>query len=258
MKVRRVASPQLEGVSMLPGYAGRYYGAGAFPQGNVNLGGAPRPQPQAAPAPQVQQTNLGGAPGPQVQAAPAPQVQQAMPPLGQTRPLLAYGLPAAAGLAVGGMLYNQGESPGTAAIGGAAAALGARGGLGAARLAGQYAPFLTDTARSAIVPAGKALVEAAGKVPAGGKRMKALEGGADILRNLYQGAGQITPGMVQKTAAVGAVPLAAGLAGLGGVAAGAIPSAIGVPGFQAQMPINPEAYGSSNAQSIYPTTMQLS
>jgi hypothetical protein len=180
-----------------------------------------------------------------------------MKPLGQIRPLLAYGLPAAAGLAVGGMLSNQGEDPGTAAIGGAAAALGARGGLGAARMAGRYAPMLTETARAAIVPVGKAMVGAAGKVPAGSKRMKALEGGADILRGLYQGAGQIAPNMVQRTAAVGAVPLAAGLAGLGGVAAGAVPSALGIPGFQAQMPINPEGYGSSNAQSIYPTTLQL-
>ena len=180
-----------------------------------------------------------------------------MKPLGQTRPLLAYGLPAAAGLVVGGMLSNQGEDPGTAALGGAAAALGARGGLGAARMAGRYAPFLTETARSAIVPVGRAVSEAAKRAPAGSKRMSALEGGADILRNLYQGAGQIAPGMVQKGAAVGAVPLAAGLAGLGGVAACAIPSAIGVPGFQAQMPINPEEYGSSNARSIYPTTLQL-
>jgi hypothetical protein len=180
-----------------------------------------------------------------------------MKPLGQTRPLLAYGLPAAAGLVVGGLLSNQGENPGTAAIGGAAAALGARGALGAARMAGRYAPMLTETARSAIIPVGKAISTAAENAPAGSKRMKALEGGANILRNLYQGAGQISPGMVQKGAAVGAVPLAAGFAGLGGVAAGAVPSALGVPGFQAQMPINPEGYGSSNAQSIYPTTLQL-
>jgi len=170
-----------------------------------------------------------------------------MKPLGQTRPLLAYGLPAAAGLVVGGMLSNQGEDPGTAAMGGAAAALGARGGLGAARMAGRFAPFLTEATRSAIVPVGKAVAEAARKAPEGSKRMQALEGGANVLRSLYQGAGQITPGMVQKSAAVGAVPLAAGLAGLGGVAAGAIPSAVGVPGFQAQMPLDPESYGSSNS-----------
>ena len=236
MRVRRMSSPQLEGASMLPGYAGRYYGAGAFPQGDVNLGGAPRPQPQAAPAPKV---------------------QQAVSPLGQTRPLLAYGLPAAAGLAVGGLLSNQGEDPGTAVLGGAAAALGARGGLGAARMAGRYAPVITEMAQSAVVPVGKGVLDLAEKVPYGGKRMAALEKGAQGLRNVYTAAGKITPGMVQKTAAVGAVPLAAGLAGLGGVAAGAIPSAIGVPGFQTQMPINPEGYGSSNAQSIYPTTLQL-
>ena len=180
-----------------------------------------------------------------------------MKPLGQTRPLLAYGLPAAAGLAVGGMLSNQGEDPGTAAIGGAAAALGARGGLGAARMAGRYAPVITEMARSAITPVGKAVAEAASQTPLTSKRRQGLERSAQFLRNRYKDAGRITPGMVQKTAAVGAVPLAAGLAGLGGVAAGAIPSAIGVPGFQTQMPINPEGYGSSNAQSIYPTTLQV-
>lgn len=237
MRVRRMSSPQLEGASMLPGYAGRYYGAGAFPQGDVNLGGAPRPQPQAAPAPRV---------------------QQAVSPLGQTRPLLAYGLPAAAGLAVGGLLSNQGEDPGTAVLGGAAAALGARGGLGAARLAGSYAPVLTEIAQSAIAPVGKAVRKAKQELPAESKNRAAILGQArEGLANLYSATGRITPGTVQKTAAVGAVPLAAGLAGLGGVAAGAIPSAIGVPGFQTQMPINPEGYGSSNAQSIYPTTLQL-
>ena len=181
-----------------------------------------------------------------------------MKPLGQTRPLLAYGLPAAAGLAVGGMLSNQGEDPGTAAIGGAAAALGARGGLGAARMAGRYAPVLTEMAQSAVVPVGKAVRKAKQELPADSKNRAAILGKTrEGLAGLYTAAGQITPGMVQKTAAAGAVPLAAGLAGLGGVAAGAIPSAIGVPGFQTQMPINPEGYGSSNAQSIYPTTLQV-
>jgi len=234
---RRLSPAQIEGGSMLPGYAGRYYGATAFPQGDVNLGGAPAPF--AAPA-----------------AAPAPQMQQAMAPLGQTRPLLAYGIPAAAGLAVGGMLANQGEGPGTAAVAGTAAALGARGALGAARMAGQYAPYITKTLQGAVVPVGKAVVGAAEKVPKGGKRMQALEQVAQGLRGAYKGAGAITPGMLQKTAAAGAVPAGALLAGLGGVAAASVPGAMGVPGFQAQMPINPEGYGSSNSASIYPTTLQ--
>ncbi len=184
-----------------------------------------------------------------------------MKPLGQTRPLLAYGLPAAAGLAVGGLLSNQGEDPGTAVLGGAAAALGARGGLGAARMAGRYAPVLTEMAQSAIAPVGKAVRKAKQELPAESKNRAAILGQArEGLAGLYSAAGRITPGMVQKTAAVGAVPLAAGLAGLGGVAAGAVPASLGIPGFQAQMPINPEGYGSSNspgAQYKAPTTQYV-
>jgi hypothetical protein len=179
-----------------------------------------------------------------------------MQPLGLTRPLLAYGVPAAAGLAVGGIISNQGGDPGTAALGGAAAALGARGGLGAARMAGKYAPMIAEGIQSAIVPVGRATRKAAKEMPAGGKRAAALGQARNVLANAYEAAGGIDRGLVQKAAAAGAVPAAAALAGLGGVAAGAIPSAMGVPGFQAQMPINPEGYGSSNSSSIYPTTLQ--
>jgi hypothetical protein len=50
------------------------------------------------------------------------------------------------------------------------------------------------------------------------------------------------PGM-----AAGLVPGAAALAGLGGVAAGGGLEAMGVPGFQQNIPMDPEAYGSSNS-----------
>ena len=45
-------------------------------------------------------------------------------------------------------------------------------------------------------------------------------------------------------AAAGLVPASALTAGLGGVAAGAVPGALGVPGFTG---IDPESYGSSNS-----------
>ena len=48
----------------------------------------------------------------------------------------------------------------------------------------------------------------------------------------------------QYAAAAGLVPASALTAGLGGVAAGAIPGALGVPGFTG---IDPESYGSSNS-----------
>lgn len=181
-----------------------------------------------------------------------------MRPLGHTRPLLAYGLPAAAGLAVGGALAGQGQAPGTAALGGAAAALGARGGLGVARLAGRYAPDIAEAMQSAIVPAGKAVSAALGSVPAVGQRAKALGKMRDVLRGAYVAAGNVPASAIQRSAAALAVPASAGLAGLGGLAAGAIPGALGVPGFA--QGVDPEAYGSSNSEGArykVPTTQYM-
>jgi hypothetical protein len=62
-------------------------------------------------------------------------------------------------------------------------------------------------------------------------------------------ADAINLGVSKEAAAVAGVPLAAGLAGLGGVAAGAIPGALGIPGFQQGMGMDPEAYGSNNTPS---------
>jgi len=175
-------------------------------------------------------------------------------PLGQTRPLLAYGVPAAAGLAVGGALAAQGEDPGAVALGGIAGALGARGALGASRLAGRYAPFIGETVQSAITPFGKAVRSGMGAVPEGSKRLEALGGMRNVLAGAYRSAGNISPGAVQKAAGAAGVPTAAALAGLGGVAAGAIPGAFGIPGFTQQQVmqmqedvVDPESYGSSNS-----------
>jgi hypothetical protein len=57
------------------------------------------------------------------------------------RPLLKYGVPAAAGLATGGYALSQGEDPGSAALAGLAGGLGGAAGLlGARGLAGKYMP----------------------------------------------------------------------------------------------------------------------
>jgi hypothetical protein len=57
------------------------------------------------------------------------------------RPLLKYGVPAAAGLATGGYALSQGEDPGSAVLAGlGGAAGGAAGLLGARGLAGKYMP----------------------------------------------------------------------------------------------------------------------
>lgn len=176
-------------------------------------------------------------------------------PLGSTRPLLAYGLPAAAGLAVGGALAGQGEDSGTAALAGTAAALGARGGLGAARLAGRYAPAIGEIMKKGIARPGKAVQAAMGSVREGGARQQALGGMRDVLKNAYLAAGNIPASAVQKAAAGLAVPGAAALAGLGGVAAGMVPGALGVPGFQQQSVVDPESYGSSNSYgAVYKQT----
>jgi hypothetical protein len=150
-------------------------------------------------------------------------------------------------LAVGGALAAQGEDPGSAILGGAAAALGARGGLGAARLAGKYAPAIAENLQGAIAPVGRAVRGAMKDVPPGGKRAGALGKVRNALAGAYQAAGEINPALVQKMAVAGAVPAAAAAAGLGGVAAGAIPGALGVPGFQQSMGVDPESYGSSNS-----------
>ena len=159
-----------------------------------------------------------------------------MRPLGQTRPLLAYGVPAAAGLVAGGALAAQGEDPGSAVLGGIAAGLGARGALGAARLAGKYAgPARAALASRAIENLGK--IE--GGYPAG--LINAEMGRQADLINRFA-----SDKAVKRAAGVVGVPLAAGLAGAGGLAAGDLAGAIGIPGFQ--QGIDPESYSSNNTE----------
>lgn len=173
-----------------------------------------------------------------------------MRPLGQTRPLLAYGVPAAAGLAVGGALAAQGEDPGSAALGGAAAALGTRGGLGAGRLAGKYAPNILAAAQNkAVIPLGNIVGDIGRNLPDTAKKRGKIVGKAADIIAAAEGATISPQGkqMVSRlTAGLGA-PLAAGTAGLGGVALGAIPGSMGVPGFAQGGPVDPESYGSSNS-----------
>lgn len=181
------------------------------------------------------------------------------------RPLLKYGVPAAAGLAAGGYALSQGEDPGSAALAAGAGAAGARGGLLAGRLAGKYAPAISDVLQSRVLtPAGNVLGNIARKLPdeaVQGKRMSAINKVASGIEAAEQGLA--SPGMgraIQSVAAGLAAPGAAGLAGLGGVAAGAIPGSLGVPGFQQGMPVDPESYGSSNsagARYKTPTTQYI-
>lgn len=163
------------------------------------------------------------------------------------RPLLKYGIPAAAGLATGGYALSQGEDPGSAALAGIAGGLGGAAGLLGARelvLAGKYMPEKVQNE----------LLNAAEKNRAGGKRQAALLNAAVL-------ADKVSPRTLGKAAAAGLVPASALTAGLGGVALGAIPGSMGVPGFQQNVIADPELAASSNTQmarSYTPTLKYLS
>ena len=158
------------------------------------------------------------------------------------RGALKYGIPLAGGLAAGGIALSQGEDPGSAVLAGLGGATGAAGGLLGARLAGKYSPQLAEAIQQkAIVPMGNIVGNIGRNIPAESNiRNRAVGKVADVLaaaEGAAMGPGaQRTVGKI--TAGLG-VPAAAGLAGLGGVAAGAIPGAMGVPGFQQDMPMDP-------------------
>jgi hypothetical protein len=154
------------------------------------------------------------------------------------RPLLKYGVPAAAGLATGGYALSQGEDPGSAALAAGLGGLGGAAGLLGARLAGKYSKDLTERALGKVEDAAS---RASARMPDESTR-------ANVLMDISQGAGsladQVSERQLSKGLAAGMVPASALAAGLGGVAAGAVPGALGMPGFQ--QGIDPESYASSN------------
>jgi hypothetical protein len=181
------------------------------------------------------------------------------------RGALKFGVPIAAGLATGGYALSQGEDPGSAALAAAAGGLGGGAGLLAARgLAGKYAPNLREAAGTYLTgtrenPKGiGALLSSARKaIPADrqeGLRAKAVEGAANMTAKALTGA--TDPRGLGKIAAAGLVPGSALAAGLGGIALGAVPGAMGVPGFQQNMALDPEGYVNQNPRGLGPTTSQ--
>jgi hypothetical protein len=154
------------------------------------------------------------------------------------RGALKYGVPAAAGLATGGYALSQGEDPGSAGLAAGLGALGAYGGLLGANLAGKYAKDITQRGLGKVEDLAS---QASARMPDNSKR-------ANILMDISQGAGnvadQVSERQLSKVLAAGMVPASAAAAGLGGVALGAVPGAMGMPGFQ--QGIDPESYGSSN------------
>jgi hypothetical protein len=146
----------------------------------------------------------------------------------------------------------QGEDSGSKILAGVGGLYGAGAGLLAARMAGKYAPVIAERLQGVIAPVGKAVRSGMEASPEGSNRLAALGQMRNVLAGAYRSAGNISPGAVQKAAAAAVVPTTTALAGLGGVAAGAIPGALGVPGFQQAMQmqenlVDPEAYGSSNS-----------
>jgi len=178
------------------------------------------------------------------------------------RGALKYGVPAAAGLATAGYALSQDEDPGSAILSGVGGTLGGAAGLLGARLAGKYmAPYAGKAIGEGGGPILGAVLSELGKGSEGGLRNKMatslnkkLEaaGGNQQLMAALGGYTQGTPfeRNIQKGIAAAAVPAAALTAGLGGVALGAIPGSLGVPGFQQGGAIDPESpYISSNTPS---------
>lgn len=192
---------------------------------------------------------------------------------------LKYGIPLAGGLAAGGYALSQGEDPGSAALAGVGGTLGGAAGLlGARALAGKHAKDvagLMNTGKEAAVrnltsasqniypplKTGASVISpgeaaAAEKVNAARARMAGESKRAALLGGMagaIQGMPQATEAGVYSGLKKGlgtiAVPTSALAAGLGGVALGAIPGSMGVPGFQQGLPIDPESPGSSNTAS---------
>jgi len=171
------------------------------------------------------------------------------------RGLLKYGIPAVAGIGTGGYALMQGEDPGSAFLAGVAGTLGGAAGLlGARELAGKYAPAIRNAQKDAterILQGGIRLEDMVGNLPANREKGIRATAGRQLANQATNVADRIAQ-MNLSDRAVGkgiagmAVPASALVAGLGGVAAGAIPGSLGVPGFQQS--IDPENYGSSNTR----------
>ena len=182
------------------------------------------------------------------------------------RPMYQYGVPIVGGVGTSVRAAREDENIGPVALAGAAGAAGAYGGMMGARklgpaLAGRIAPFLSDAGAkvapvlkdygrnrrgtTAVVGEGKTVTKnkvVPKKAPMGGlsERLgEALEDKAGI--KALMSDPQVARGLGMTTAAV-TIPAGALAAGLGGVAAGKVPGAFGIPGF-----VDPESYGSSNS-----------
>jgi len=161
---------------------------------------------------------------------------------------LKYGVPIAAGLATGGYALSQGEDPGSAGLAAIAGGLGGAAGLLGARnfaLAGKYGGALAQKGQNVL----GGLEDRLARASYGAKNDLVSDALLDLSGAAGTVADQVTLRNIGKVMAAGAVPASAGLAGLGGVALGGAIGATGMPGFQQQGIVDPEAYQSSNMPS---------
>jgi len=191
------------------------------------------------------------------------------------RNTLTYGSLGLGGLLAGGQALRDQEDPGSVFLGTLGGAAGGYAGIrGAQALAGKFAPELAaginrlgvdksyrylsgaegrmpkgySVTTPTITPDGKVNM-AGGPVKAGGpfEKMapKSRRKMAKEIIEQYDPNVEMRPEVARYlggAAALATVPTAASAAGLGGVAAGAVPGAFGIPGF-----VDPESYGSSNS-----------
>jgi len=187
------------------------------------------------------------------------------------RGALKYGVPAAAGLAIGGYALSQGENPGSAALAAGLGGLGAYGGLrGATALAGKYADVLPNLVEKGLErPLGKTKRSARQRIEQGivnspeymSRGQAATLYSPQTVGNIARTGLLALPANLASAAnpafAAGLVPASAAAAGAGGLALGAGIGAMGVPGFQQGGAIDPESpYVSQNPRGLGMTTMQ--
>ena len=163
-----------------------------------------------------------------------------------TRRRFNYGVPVAAGLATAGIVGAQGGDPLEALGAGAAGALGAVGGM---RLAGKYASGEASRVKDVMAQMESDAAEYRAskgydKPPAAGqtRTYSADERNLDNEMNAYRRvANNLNEQNIRRGAMGVLVPVSAGAAALGGMAAGRAIGAVGE-----MLGIDPEAPGSSN------------
>jgi hypothetical protein len=189
------------------------------------------------------------------------------------RPILKYGVPAAVGLATGGYALSQGEDPGSSGLAAITGGLGGAAGLlGARALAGKYSPALIAAAQKQVTNLGNKVGDVARNLPEKGLRRGAANVAADAVSALdtrlfgdpNAGISAALPFPTQNVQrnigrglSAGTVPLSAGLAGLVGIATGGGLEAMGIPGFQQNVIMDPEYPGSSNTSMARASTPTL-